>query len=67
MKVGDLVQYTRDMPHSYAEFQTGIKQNDIGLVVDTLRNGTTVKVKWLKNDGEFWMGKKHLQIINKDG
>ena len=30
MKVGDLVQYIRDNPASYAEFQTGLKTNDLG-------------------------------------
>ena len=64
MKVGDLVQYIRDMPTSFAEFQNGVRQNDIGLIVDTLRNGTTVKVRWLKNNDEFWMGKKHLEVIS---
>ena len=64
MKVGDLVQYTRDLPTSFAEFQNGVRQNDIGLIVDTLRNGTTVKVRWLKNNDEFWMGKKHLEVVN---
>ena len=59
MKIGDLVQYVKDAPTSFAEFQ-----NDIGLIVDVLRNGTTVKVKWLKNNDEFWMGKKHLEVIN---
>ena len=66
MKVGDLVQYIRDMPTSFAEFQNNVRCNDIGLITDALENGTTVRVKWLKNDDEFWMGKKHLQIINKD-
>ena len=66
MKVGDLVQYVRDMPSSFAEFQNGVRYNDIGLITDALENGTTVRVKWLKNDDEFWMGKNHLQIINKD-
>ncbi len=65
MKIGDLVQYVRDMPTSFAEFQNGVRENDIGLIVDTLRNGTTVKVKWLKNNNEFWMGKKHLEVINE--
>jgi len=64
MKVGDLVQYIRDMPHSYAEFQTGVRQNDIGLITDALENGTTVRVKWLKNNDEHWMGKNHLEVIN---
>ena len=64
MKVGDLVQYIRDMPTSFVEFQNGVRQNDIGLIVDTLRNGTTVKVRWLKNNDEFWMGKKHLEVVN---
>ena len=64
MKIGDLVQYVRDMPTSFAEFQNGVRENDIGLIVDTLRNETTVKVKWLKNNDEFWMGKKHLEVIS---
>ena len=64
MKVGDLVQYIRDMPSSFVEFQNGVRQDDIGLIVDTLRNGTTVRVKWLKNNDEFWMGKKHLEVIS---
>ena len=62
MKVGDLVQYTRDLPTSFAEFQNGVRQNDIGLIVDTLRNGTTVKVRWLKNNDELSMGKKNLEV-----
>ena len=64
MKVGDLVQYIRDMPESFVEFQNGVRENDIGLIVDALRNGTTVKVKWLKNNDEFWMGKNHLEVIS---
>ena len=64
MKVGDLVQYIRDMPHSYAEFQTGVRCNDIGLVTDALENGTTVRVRWFKDNNEFWMGKKHLEVIS---
>ena len=64
MKVGDLVQYTRDMPTSFAEFQRKLKKNDIGLITDALANGTTVKVKWFKNDNEFWMGKNHLKVVN---
>ena len=64
MKVGDLVQYIRDMPHSFVEFQTGIRCDDIGLITDTLQNGTTVRVKWLKSNDEFWMGKNHLEVIS---
>ena len=64
MKVGDLVQYIRDMPTSFVEFQNGVRQNDIGLVTDALENGTTVRVKWLKNDDEYWMGKNHLEVIS---
>ena len=64
MKVGDLVQYIRDMPTSFVEFQNGVRQNDIGLIVDTLRNGTTVKVRWLKNNDEFWIGNKQLEVVN---
>ena len=64
MKVGDLVQYIRDMPTSFVEFQNGVRQNDIGLITDILRNGTTVKVKWFKSDNEFWMGKTHLEVIS---
>jgi len=64
MKVGDLVQYIRDMPTSFVEFQNGVRQNDIGLVTDALENGTTVRVKWLKNNDEYWMGKNHLEVIN---
>tara|TARA_R100001129_G_scaffold105490_1_gene72060 strand:+ start:1679 stop:1897 length:219 start_codon:yes stop_codon:yes gene_type:complete len=64
MKVGDLVQYIRDMPTSFAEFQNGVRCNDIGLITDALENGTTVRVKWLKNNDEFWMGKKHLEVIS---
>ncbi len=64
MKVGDLVQYIRDMPTSFVEFQNGVRCNDIGLVTDALANGTTVKVKWFKSDSEFWMGKNHLEIVN---
>ena len=64
MKVGDLVQYIRDMPSSFVEFQNGVRQNDIGLIIDALHNGTTVRVKWLKNNDEYWMGKKHLEVVN---
>ena len=64
MKVGDLVQYIRDMPTSFVEFQNGVRQNDIGLIIDALANGTTVRVKWLKNNDEFWMGKNHLEVIS---
>ena len=64
MKVGDLVQYIRDMPTSFVEFQNGVRQNDIGLITDALSNGTTVKVKWLKSNNEFWMGKNHLEVIS---
>ncbi len=64
MKVGDLVQYIRDMPESFVEFQNGVRQNDIGLIIDRLANGTTVRVKWLKNNDEFWMGKNHLEVIS---
>ena len=64
MKIGDLVQYIRDTPHSYAEFQTGVRCNDIGLVTDALENGTTVRVRWFKDNNEFWMGKKHLEVIS---
>ena len=64
MKVGDLVQYIRDMPTSFVEFQNGVRQNDIGLVTDALENGTTVRVKWLKNNDEYWMGKNHLEVIS---
>lgn len=66
MKVGDLVQYIRDMPTSFVEYSNGLKCNDIGIIIDELRNGTTVKVKWFKDDQEFWMGKGHLKNINKD-
>ena len=64
MKVGDLVQYIRDIPASCAEVQTGVRSNDIGLVTDALENGTTVRVKWLKSNDEFWMGKNHLEVIS---
>ena len=64
MKVGDLVQYIRDMPTSFVEYSNGLKCNDIGIIIDELRNGTTVKVKWFKNDQEFWMGRSHLEVIN---
>ena len=64
MKVGDLVQYIRDMPSSFVEFQNGVRQNDIGLVTDALENGTTVRVRWLKNNDEYWMGKNHLEVIS---
>tara|TARA_R100001086_G_scaffold124573_1_gene64323 strand:- start:309 stop:527 length:219 start_codon:yes stop_codon:yes gene_type:complete len=64
MRVGDLVQYTRDMPTSFTEFENGVRRNDIGLVTDVLANGTTVRVKWLKNNDEYWMGKKHLEVIS---
>ena len=66
MKVGDLVQYIRDMPTSFIEYSNGLKCNDIGIIIDELRNGTTVKVRWFKDDHEFWMGKSHLKVINKD-
>ena len=64
--MGDLVQYVRDMPTSFVEYSNGLKCNDIGIIIDELRNGTTVKVRWFKDDQEFWMGKSHLKIINKD-
>tara|TARA_R100000995_G_C3448538_1_gene106913 strand:- start:501 stop:719 length:219 start_codon:yes stop_codon:yes gene_type:complete len=64
MKVGDLVQYTRDMPSSFVEFQNGVRQNDIGLITDALENGTTVRVRWLKSNDKFWMGKHHLKVIS---
>ena len=64
MKVGDLVQYIRDLPTSYVEFHKRVRQSDIGLITDALENGTTVRVKWLKNNDEFWMGKKHLEVIS---
>ena len=64
MKVGDLVEYTRDIPTSFAEFQRKLKKNDIGLITDELANGTTVRVKWFKNDNEFWMGKNHLEVVS---
>ena len=64
MKVGDVVQYIRDMPTSFVEFQNGVRCKDIGLVIDALTNGTTVKVRWLKNNNEFWMGKSHLEVIS---
>jgi|TARA_B100000282_G_scaffold131512_1_gene94281 hypothetical protein len=64
MRVGDLVQYIRDMPTSFVEFQNGVRCKDIGLITDALENGTTVRVKWLKNNDEFWMGKKHLEVIS---
>ena len=63
MKVGDLVQYTRDMPTSYVEFQSGVRCNDIGLVTDMLSNGTTVKVKWFKNNNEFWINLRDKAVI----
>ena len=37
MNVGDLVRYTRDMPTSFAEFQHRLKNNDLGLVIDTIQ------------------------------
>ena len=64
MKVGDLVKYTRDNPASYAEFQTGLKTGDLGLVVDSLHNGTTVFIHWIRTSQEVWMGKKNLEIVN---
>ena len=64
MRVGDLVRYTRDMPTSFAEFQRKLKKNDLGLIISTLSNQTTVKVRWLKDGAEFWMGKNHLEIVN---
>ena len=64
MKIGDLVQYIRDMPTSFVEFQNGVRQNDIGLITDALQNGTTVRVRWFKNNNEFWMGKNHLEVIS---
>lgn len=64
MKVGDLVQYTRDMPTSFAEFQRKLKKNDLGLIVSVLPNRTTVKVRWLKNGNESWMGRNHLEVVN---
>ena len=65
MKVGDLVRYDRDQPTSYAEFQLKLKVNDFGLIVDTLRNGTTVKVHWIKTDQQTWIGKKHLEVVSE--
>ena len=64
MKIGDLVQYIRDMPTSFVEFQNGVRQNDIGLITDALQNGTTVRVRWFKNNNEFWMVKNHLEVIS---
>ena len=64
MKVGDLVKYTRDNPASYAEFETGLKTNDLGLVLDSLSNGTTVYVHWIRTDQEVWMGKKNLEVVS---
>ena len=64
MKVGDLVRYNRDNPTSYAEFQMKLKINDFGFIIDTLRNGTTVKVHWFRTDQQTWMGKKHLEVLN---
>ena len=64
MKVGDLVQYIRDMPTSFSEFQRGLRNNDLGLVIDTMPNKTTVKVRWLKDGDEFWMGKNHLEVVS---
>ena len=64
MKVGDLVQYIRDSPGSYAEFQTGLKTNDLGLILDSLSNGTTVYVHWIRTDQEVWMGKKNLEVVS---
>ena len=64
MRVGDLVQYTRDWPTSYAEFELGLKAKDIGLIIDTLRNGRTVKVWWIRADQKTWMGKQHLEVLN---
>ena len=64
MKVGDLVKYTRDNPASYAEFQTGLKTGDLGLVVDSLHNGTIVFIHWIRTSQEVWMGKKNLEVIS---
>jgi len=64
MKIGDLVRYTRDDPASYAEFQTGLKVNDLGLITDSLRNGTTLYVHWLRTNQEVWMGRTHLEVVN---
>ena len=64
MKIGDLVKYTRDNPTSYAEFEVGLKTNDLGLVLDSLGNGTTVFVRWIRTDREVWIGKKHLKVVN---
>ena len=64
MKVGDLVRYTRDMPTSFAEFQHRLRNNDLGLVIDTIPNKTTVKVRWIKDGNEFWMGKNHLEVVS---
>ena len=65
MKVGDLVRYIRDMPTSFVEFQNKLRNNDLGLVVDIIPNRTTVKVRWFKDEQEFWMGKNHLEVINE--
>ena len=64
MKVGDLVQYVRDVPASFVEFHKSVRQHDVGLITDALANGTTVRVKWLRNNDEFWMGKNHLEVIS---
>ena len=52
MNVGDLVIYTRDTT-LFAEFQHRLKNNDLGLVIDTIPNKTTVKVRWIKDGNEF--------------
>jgi len=64
MRVGDLVKYTRDNPASYAEFEMGLKTNDLGLVLDSLGNGTTVFIRWIRTDQEVWMGENHLEVVS---
>ena len=64
MKVGDLVQYIRfNHPHRLKP-QNGLKTNDLGLVLDSLSNGTTVYVHWIRTDQEVWMGKKNLEVVS---
>jgi hypothetical protein len=65
MKVGDLVRYSDDAPATFHEFFRGLKQHDLGLIIAEAENKSTVKVKWVKHEQEFWMGKSRLEVVNE--
>jgi len=66
MKVGDLVRYSDDAPATFHEFFNGLKKHDLGLIIaEAENNKSTIKVKWFKQDKEFWMGKSRLEVINE--